>query len=72
MSTKSDAAKLEHERASGDTQERESWFATFTFLDCSGAIGSSQLRRVSATLAKVWRLTLRSVSDRSKARVLGV
>ena len=52
--------------------KREGWFATFTFLDLSGAVGSSQLRRVAVMIAKLWQLTLRSASDRSKARVLGV
>jgi hypothetical protein len=59
----------------GDIQKPENsehWFATFTLLDFSGAIGSSQLRRLSAMIAKVWRLILRSVSDRSKSRGVGV
>ena len=50
----------------------EQWFATFTLLDFSGAISSSQLLRVAATIAKLWQLTLRGVSDRSKSRVVGV
>ena len=61
--------------APSDTQKpvkREGWFATFTVLDFSGAIGSSQLRRVAARIAKLWQLTLHSVSDRSKSRVVGV
>ena len=61
--------------APSDTQKpvnREGWFTTFTLLDFSGAIGSSQLRRAAATIAKLWQLTLRSVSDRSKSRVVGV
>jgi hypothetical protein len=59
----------------GDIQKpekSEGWLATFTLLDFSGAIGSSQLRRLRAMIAKVWRLTLRSVFDRSKSRVVGV
>ena len=52
--------------------KREGWFATFTLLDLSGAVGSSQLRRVAVMIAKLWQLTLGSASDRSKARVLGV
>lgn len=50
----------------------EGWFATFTILDVSGAIGSSQLRRWSSTVSKAWRATLRSLSDRSKSRAVGV
>jgi len=53
-------------------QKRDHWFATFTLLDCSGAIGSSQLRRIAATIARLWRLTLRGVSDQSKSRLVGV
>ena len=52
--------------------KRDDWFATFTLLDLSGAIGSSQLRRVAARIAKLWHLTLGSVTDRSKSRVMGV
>jgi hypothetical protein len=58
-----------------DTQkpvQTEGWFATFTFLDFSGAIGASQLRRLAATISKLWQLALRSVSDRSKSRVVGM
>ena len=61
--------------APSDTQRpvrREGWFATFTLLDFTGAIGSSQLRRLAATIAKLWQVTVRSVSDRSKSRVVGV
>jgi len=36
----------------------DSWFATFTFLDASGAIGASQFRAAKALLAKCWRWTL--------------
>ena len=60
------------EPALGDTQEAvksEGWFATFTLLDFSGAIGYSQLRRLTATISKLWQLALRSISDRSKSRV---
>jgi hypothetical protein len=60
---------------SSDTQKpvkRDGWFATFTLLDFSGAISSTQLRRLAAPIARLWQLTLRSVSDRSKSRVLGV
>ena len=59
----------------GDIQKpvkSEGWFATFTLLDFSGAIDSSQLRRVCRMISKVWQLTVRSVSDRSKSRVVGV
>jgi hypothetical protein len=34
---------------------RESWFATFTFLDAGGAISSSQLQYLVASFAKLWR-----------------
>lgn len=53
-------------------EERARWFATFTILDVSGAIDSSQLRRLRAAIAKLGRLTWRSVTDRSKSRVVGV
>ena len=61
--------------APSDTQkpvQTDDWFATFTLLDFSGATGASQLRRVAATISKLWQLTLRSVSDRSKSRVVGM
>jgi hypothetical protein len=32
-----------------------SWFMTFTFLDLSSAISSSQLRRLLASIANLWR-----------------
>jgi hypothetical protein len=50
----------------------EGWFATFTLLDVGGAIGSSQLRRLCTMFAKAWQVTVRSVSDRSKSRAIGV
>jgi hypothetical protein len=36
-----------------------SWFATFSVLDVSSAISSSQLERLVASIAKLWRLTMR-------------
>ena len=38
--------------------QRETWFATFTFLDASGAISASQLAHLKASLAKLWRRTI--------------
>lgn len=62
--------------ARGDIQKpvkkSDGWFATFTLLDFSGAIGSLQLRRLGAMISKLWQLTLRSACDRSKSRVVGV
>jgi hypothetical protein len=34
---------------------RAAWFATFTLLDVSGAISSSELQRVLAPVKKLWR-----------------
>ena len=72
-----DHVKPEHAGgpAHGDVlkpEERERWFATFTILDVSGAMDSSQLRRLRAAIATLWRLTWRRVSDRSKSLVVGV
>ena len=40
-----------------DEQRRsDNWFATFSFLDVGSAISSSQLRRLVATVSKLWRL----------------
>ena len=50
----------------------DGWFVTFTVLDFSGALHSSHLRRLGAAVAKVWKLILRGVTDRSKSRVLGM
>ena len=61
--------------APGDAKkpmQTDGWFATFTVLDVSGAISASQLRRLAATISKLWQLTLRGVSDRSKSRVVGM
>ena len=61
--------------APSDTQkpvQTDGWFATFTLLDFSGAMGASQLRRLAATISKLWQLTLRRVSNRSKSRVAGM
>lgn len=33
---------------------RETWFATFSFLDLSGSIGESQWRRFLSLLKKLW------------------
>jgi hypothetical protein len=52
--------------------KREGWFATFTFLDVTGAIGSSHVRRLGAVITRMWKLMLQSISDRSKSRVVGV
>ena len=52
--------------------KRNDWFATFTFLDLSGAISSSQLRGIARMIGNVWRRIVRSASDRSKCRVVGV
>jgi hypothetical protein len=63
------------EQSRGDVKssdKSEGWFATFTILDFSGAIGSSVVRRLIATISKMWRLMVRSASDGSKARLVGV
>ncbi len=51
---------------------REGWFATFTFLDVSGAIGSSQLPRWGSMISRAWRAIVRGLTNRSKARTVGV
>jgi len=38
-----------------------SWFATFSVLDVSSAISSSQLQRLVASIAKLWRRTMDSL-----------
>ena len=35
----------------------EGWVATFTILDVSSTISSSQLQRLVASIAKIWRWT---------------
>jgi hypothetical protein len=45
------------------TEQREPWFATFTFLDISSTISSSQLQRLAASIARVWRQTLGRLAD---------
>jgi len=35
-----------------------SWFATFSLLDVGSAISSSQLQRLVASIARLWRLTM--------------
>ena len=63
------------ERAGDDAQslaKRTEWFATFTLLDLSGAIGSPQVRRVGAAIMRILKLIGQSTSDRSKSRVFGV
>ena len=32
-----------------------SWFATFSFLDASGSVSSSELRHLAASIRKFWR-----------------
>ena len=34
------------------------WFATFTLLDAGCAINSSQVQRLVASIAKLWRRTI--------------
>jgi len=41
-----------------EERRSDNWFATFSFLDVGSAISSSQLRRLVATVSKLWRLTL--------------
>ena len=36
----------------------EPWFATFTFLDVSGVISSSQVDRLVTWMARLWRRTV--------------
>jgi hypothetical protein len=39
-----------------EQRRSDNWFATFSFLDVGSAINSSQLRRLVATVSKLWRL----------------
>lgn len=48
------------------------WMATFTFLDVSGAVGSSPVRRLGTVFMNMWKLMVHGISDRSKSRVVGV
>ncbi len=34
------------------------WLATFSLLDVSGSISASQLQRLKASIARLWRRTL--------------
>jgi glycyl-tRNA synthetase alpha subunit len=38
---------------------KKPWFATFTLLDASGAISSSQWQRLVAAVAQLWRRIVR-------------
>jgi hypothetical protein len=38
---------------------KEPWFATFTLLDASGAISSSQWQRLVSAVARLWRRAVR-------------
>ena len=60
------------EQPRGDAGKRQdsNWFATFSFLDVGGAISASQMRRLVATVSKLWRLTLGRRSDRSRPRAV--
>jgi len=40
-----------------DSPGNEPWFATFSLLDAGGAMSSSQLQRLVAPIAKLWRRT---------------
>ena len=45
-------------RRRNDSSRRDGWYATFSMLDAGGAISASQLRAVTGTIGKLWRLTL--------------
>lgn len=51
--------KPETANSKGGNHEKEeshpAWFSTFSFLGDSGAISSSQLRRLVAPVKKLWR-----------------
>jgi hypothetical protein len=53
-------------RRSADTNERKDggWFATFSILDLSGAVSSSDLRRLVAMVSKLWCGTIGRLTDR--------
>ena len=49
-----------HSESTGGTVKApggEPWFATFTFLDLSGVISSSQVDRFVTWMARLWRRT---------------
>ena len=46
------------DQARGDLKkpvDDQAWTATFTFLDASGTISASQLRRLAGGIARMWR-----------------
>ena len=48
--TQDQQAERDHEES-----PRPAWFATFSFLDISGAITSSELQRLLAPVRKLWQ-----------------
>jgi hypothetical protein len=50
--------------------KRDSWYATFSLLDIGGVVSSSQLRRFVRMILTLWRLTMGSLTDRSRPRHL--
>jgi hypothetical protein len=53
----------EHDTATPDPEPSRptGWFATFTFLDFSSVISSSQWQRLLALMRKLWRRTAAAV-----------
>jgi hypothetical protein len=41
-----------------DSLGSASWFATFSLLDAGGAISSSQMQRLVASITTLWRRTI--------------
>jgi hypothetical protein len=63
--TQENSMKTETQEQTGhDDKEppRAAWFATFTFLDTGGAIGSSQLQHLLAPVKKLWRRAVSSAT----------
>ena len=64
---------VRHRREDGKKRSKKgNWFATFSLMDVSGAIRSSELRSLLAAGLKLWRLTIGRLSDRSRVRSAGL
>ena len=54
-------SEAQAQQARGDGKQpagNRRWFATFSLLDLSGSISSSQMTRFLALLSRLWRRTL--------------
>lgn len=58
MNAEAEAPITEKHAAGQESIGSGPWFATFTFLDAGCAIDSSQVQRLFASIAKLWRRTI--------------